>query len=165
VTEEVSITEPNATSRRRATNIAGLELIKEYEGLHLTPYLCPAGVWTVGYGHTRSVRAGMRLTPHEAEELLDDDLGIVERAISRLVIVPLNDNQFAALVSFMFNVGIANFERSTLLALLNRGWYEQVPAQLMRWNRVSGEVMGDLSRRRAAEGRLWNSPVETVGTP
>jgi lysozyme len=60
------------------------------------------------------------------------------------------------LVSFAFNVGIANFQQSTLLRLLNRGWYEQVPAQLMRWNRSRGEVLGGLTRRRAAEARLWN---------
>lgn len=151
-------TPPLFTTARR-TNEAGVGLIKNYEGLHLAPYLCHAKVWTIGYGHTRTVRSGMTITPDQADQLLDDDLRLVERAVQRLVTVKLNDNQFAALVSFTFNVGIANFERSTLLALLNRGWYEQVPAQLMRWNRVSGEIMGGLSRRRAAEGRLWNMPI------
>ena len=109
--------------------------------------------------HTRTVRAGMRITPDQAEQLLDDDLSIAERAVARLVQVPLTDNQFAALVSFVFNVGTSNFERSTLLQLLNRGWYEQVPAQLSRWNRASGELLGGLARRRAAEARLWNTPA------
>lgn len=155
---------PNPSSLfARRTNAAGVELIKNYEGLHLTPYLCSARVWTIGYGHTRTVRSGMLITPEQADQLLDDDLRLVERAVQRIVKVPLNDNQFAALVSFAFNIGIANFERSTLVTLLNRGWYEQVPAQLMRWNRVEGEVMGGLSRRRAAEGRLWNTPVESEG--
>jgi len=140
----------------RRANSAGIGLIREYEGLHLTPYLCPAKIWTIGYGHTRTVHAGMQITPEQADLLLDEDLRLAERAVQRLVHVPLGDNQFAALVSFTFNVGISNFERSTLLQLLNRGWYEQVPAQLMRWNRMSGEVMGGLSRRRAAEGQLWN---------
>jgi lysozyme len=135
-------------------------LIKDYEGLHLTPYLCPAKIWTIGYGHTRTVRAGMQITQAQAEQLLDDDLSLIERAVQRLVQVPLNDNQFSALVSFTFNVGIGNFERSSLLQLLNRGWYEQVPAQLMRWNRISGEVMGGLSRRRAAEAQLWNKSLD-----
>jgi lysozyme len=76
-----------------------------------------------------------------------------------LVTVPLSDNQFSALVCFAFNVGVGNFESSTLLRLLNRGWYEQVPAQLMRWNRANGEVFGGLSRRRAAEARLWNKSL------
>ena len=66
----------------------------------------------------------MIITPAQADDMLDDDLKLVERAVQRLVTVPLNDNQFATLVSFMFNVGIANFESSTLLTLLNRGWYE-----------------------------------------
>lgn len=140
----------------RRANEAGIALIKDYEGLHLAPYLCPGKVWTIGYGHTRTVRAGMRITREQAAQLLDDDLNLIERAVQRLVRVPLNDNQFAALVSFAYNVGITNLERSTMLQLLNRGWYEQVPAQLMRWNKVNGEVLGGLSRRRAAEARLWN---------
>ena len=146
---------------QRRTNEAGIALIKDYEGLRLTPYLCPARVWTIGYGHTRTVHAGMKITPQEADALLQDDLRLVERATQRLVQVTLNDNQFAALVSFTFNVGIGNLERSTLLSLLNRGWYEQVPAQLMRWDRASGEPLGGLSRRRAAEARLWNAAVTT----
>ncbi|MBV8061638.1 MAG: lysozyme [Alphaproteobacteria bacterium] len=140
----------------RRTNDAGIGLIKDYEGLHLKPYLCPARVWSIGYGHTRGVYTGMIVTPAEADALLQQDLRLVEPAVQRLVRVPLNENQFAALVSFTFNVGIANLEQSTLLRLLNRGWYEQVPAQLMRWNRARGEVLGGLSRRRAAEARLWN---------
>jgi len=140
----------------RTVDPAGVTLIKEFEGLHLTPYLCPNKIWTIGYGHTRTVRAGMRITPEQADQFLTDDLRIVAAAVQRLVTVRLNDNQFAALVSFTFNVGIANFERSKLLELLNRGWYEQVPAQLMRWNRANGEILGGLSRRRAAEAQLWN---------
>ena len=141
----------------RRINGAGRDLIKQYEGLHLTPYRCPAGVWTIGYGHTRTVRAGMVITADQAEQLLTDDLRIYERAVQRLVTVPLNDNQFSALVCFCFNVGVGNLEQSSLLRLLNRGWYEQVPAQLMRWCCAKGEVLGGLSRRRAAEGRLWKS--------
>lgn len=144
---------------QRRANADGIALIKNYEGLHLAPYLCPSKIWTIGFGHTRTVRAGMKITADQADVLLDEDLRLVERAVQRIVTVPLNDNQFSALVSFAFNVGIGNFEQSTLLRLLNRGWYEQVPAQLMRWNRASGEVLGGLSRRRAAEGRLWNTPV------
>src|SRR5579862_3659751 len=94
----------------RRTNAAGVALIKNYEGLHLTPYLCPARIWSIGYGHTRTVRAGMKITASQADQLLGDDLRPVERAVQRLVTVPLNDNQFAALVSFTFNVGLGNFE-------------------------------------------------------
>lgn len=147
---------PDASFLARRTNQDGIDLIKEFEGLHLTPYLCPGKIWTIGYGHTRTVRSGAQITPEQADYLLDEDLRLFERAVSRLVSVPLSDNQFAALVSFSFNVGVGNFESSTLLKLLNRGWYEQVPAQLMRWNRANGEVFGGLARRRAAEARLWN---------
>jgi len=143
----------------RPINEAGLALIKDFEGLHLTPYLCPSRIWTIGYGHTRTVRPGMVLTPGEAEQLLREDLQVAEEAVSRLVEVSLNDNQFSALVCFVFNVGEGNLERSTLLRLLNRGWYEQVPAQLSRWNKARGEALGGLARRRAAEARLWNTPV------
>ena len=146
---------------QRRANSGGITIIKDFEGLHLTPYLDPAKIWTIGYGHTRTVRSGLKITPDQADQMLDDDLRLIERAVQRLVAVPLNDNQFSALVSFAFNVGISNFEQSTLLKLLNRGWYEQVPAQLMRWNRAHGEILGGLSRRRAAEGRLWNSPMPT----
>lgn len=141
----------------RRANADGIAIIKEFEGLHLTPYLCPSKVWTIGYGHTRTVRAGLSISRREAEELLQEDLRVSERAVQRLVTVPLNDNQFSALVSFVFNVGISNLERSTLLKLLNRGWYDQVPAQLSRWSRAGTEVLGGLARRRAAEARLWNA--------
>lgn len=139
-------------------NDAGMALIKEFEGFHASPYRCPAGLWTIGYGHTRTVRPGLRVTEDQAETLLDADLKLAAQTVSRLVSVPLSSNQFSALVAFVFNVGAGNFEKSTLLRLLNRGWYEQVPAQLVRWNRASGEVMGGLARRRAAEAKLWNTP-------
>jgi len=157
IMEDGEIALPEFWGARRI-NDAGVTLIKRFEGLHLTPYLCPGGIRSIGYGHTRTVRAGMRITPEQAEQLLNEDLRMAERTVSRLVGVPLNGNQFSALVSFVFNVGAANFSNSTLLRLLNRGWYDQVPAQLMRWNRVAGEAMGGLTRRRAAEAALWNEP-------
>ncbi len=139
----------------RRVNEAGLALIKNYEGLRLKAYRCPKGVWTIGYGHTRTTYPTMTIDEAEAERLLLEDLNVFERAVARLVKVPLEDNEFAALVSFVFNVGVAAFDASTLLKLLNRGWYEQVPAQLMRWVHVQGEALGGLTRRRAAEGALW----------
>lgn len=141
----------------RDINQAGRDLVKEFEGLRLNAYLCPAKIWTVGFGHTRTARPGMSVTAEQAEWLLDDDLKRAGREIERFVAVPLSDNQFAALGCFVFNIGAMHFAQSTLLRLLNRGWYEQVPAQLMRWNRANGEALGGLSRRRAAEARLWNA--------
>lgn len=143
----------------RRANDAARGIIKKFEGLHLTPYLCPAKVWTIGYGHTRTVHAGMQITQQQAELLLDDDLRLFERGVQRLVTVDLNDNQFSALVSFAFNLGITRLENSTLLRLLNRGWYEQVPVQMMRWNKVNGEPLGGLTRRRVAEAALWKSTL------
>jgi lysozyme len=143
----------------RRTNISGIALIKEFEGLHLTPYLCPARVWTIGYGHTRTVYAGQQITGAQADVLLDEDLRLFERAVMRLVKVSLSDNQFSALVCFAFNVGTGNFESSTLLKLLNRGWYGQVPVQMRRWNHAGSEVLGGLVRRRAAEAKLWSSTL------
>lgn len=142
---------------QRHINQAGIDLTKEFEGLRLKAYLCPSKIWTIGRGHTRTAKPDMVITEEEADNLLASDLAMFENAISRLVTVPINDNEFSALVCFTFNVGVSNFEKSTLLKLLNRGWYEQVPAQLMRWNKANGEVLGGLSRRRAAEAKLWNT--------
>lgn len=134
----------------------GVELVKEFEGLRLTPYRCPGRVWTIGYGHTRTVHPDMKITKAEAEQLLREDMAVAARGVMRLVTVPLDDCQFAALVSFVFNVGLGNFEKSSMLTLLNKGWYEQVPAQLLRWNKAGGVAMGGLTRRRRAEIDLWN---------
>jgi lysozyme len=139
-------------------NAAGLALIKKYEGLSLKAYRCPAGLLTIGYGHRGDVQDGDVITSAEAEELLREDLAAFESGVSKLVNVDLNANQFAALVSFAFNVGLAAFARSTLLSLLNRGWYEQVPAQILRWSRVAGRTLSGLARRRRDEAALWSTP-------
>src|SRR4028119_1870405 len=89
----------------RQINQKGLALIKEFEGCQLEAYLCPAGVWTIGYGHTLSAAPGMSIDESKAEALLKEDLRKAEEAVDRLVTVPINDNQFSALVSFVFNIG------------------------------------------------------------
>jgi lysozyme len=138
-------------------NQATVDLVKQFEGLYTKSYLCPAKIWTLGYGHTDGIGPDMTCTQDQADAWLADDLAKAEQSVGALVTVSLTDNQRGALTSFVFNVGAGNLQRSTLLKLLNRGWYEQVPAQLMRWNRANGEVLGGLSRRRAAEGKLWNT--------
>lgn len=144
-------------------NEAGLELVKEFEGCLLKAYLCPAGVWTIGYGHTKGVRKGQTCTQAQADAWLREDLRESEQAVGRLVTVKLNGNEFSALVSFVFNVGSGNFRTSTLLSRLNRGDYLSVPDQLARWNKatVRGRkvVLPGLVRRRAAEAALWLRPV------
>jgi lysozyme len=146
-------------------NKEGLELVKEFEGLKLTAYLCPANVWTIGYGHTATARKGMTITAERAEELLRQDIERFEKAVSRLVKVPLNENQFAALVSFTFNLGEGALQRSTLLRKLNAGDYDSVPTELNRWNQAGGKVLNGLVRRRKAEGELFRKPVAASKAP
>lgn len=139
----------------RRINDAGLALIQRWEGLRLTAYQDVAGVWTIGYGHTRDVRPGQTITEAEATALLRADLAEAEAAVTRLVKVPLTDGQFAALVSFVFNVGQGAFGSSTLLRRLNSGDYDAVPGELARWSRAGGRVVQGLANRRAAEAGLW----------
>lgn len=134
----------------------GLAMVKRLEGLRLDAYLDTGGVWTIGYGHTgRDVHKGLVCDGAQAEAWLRDDLADAERAVADHVTVALNDNQHAALVSFVFNVGEGLFMRSTLLRLLNAGRYQDVPAQLVRWRYDNGKVIEGLANRRAAECGMW----------
>ena len=142
----------------RRINAEGLKLIKQWEGVKLTAYKDVAGVWTIGYGSTGAhVIPGMTISAVRAERLLMDDLDRFERAVERLVKVKLNDNQFAALVSFAFNVGEGKggFATSTLLKKLNAGNYDAVPGELMKWVNAGGKKVQGLVNRRAAEAGLW----------
>jgi lysozyme len=144
----------------RKINQEGLDKIKGFEGLRTKAYRDVANVITVGYGHTAAAGApipmmGMTITPADAEQILRNDLGQYERAVEEAVKVPLSDNQFAALVSFCFNVGPAAFRGSTLLKKLNAGNYDAVPGELAKWNKVSGKAVKGLVNRRAAEAGLW----------
>lgn len=142
----------------RYCNERGLQLLRDFEGLRLTAYKCPAGFWTIGYGHTLSARAGQKITRTEAELLLAQDLQRFEQGVDRLITVPLTSNQFSALVCFAYNVGVGALEDSTLRQLLNRAWYSQVPIQLCRWNKINGKATPGLTRRRMAEAALWALP-------
>ena len=154
----------------RTINKRGLNLVKQFEGFYAEAYLCPAGVWTIGYGHTRGVRQGQVITAEMAETTLAQDLADAAEAVERLISVPLTDNQFAALVSFTFNVGDGNLQESTLRRKLNAGDYGDVPFELSRWNKATDPVSGEkrtlrgLVRRRAAEGELWLTPDESHET-
>lgn len=145
----------------------GIELVKRFEGLHrvqpdgmVSAYRCPAGRWTIGYGSTRGIRSGVKLTQEECEERLIEDLHDAEAIVKRNVLVPLSQYQFDALVSWVFNLGEGNLRSSTLLKKLNRGDYQAIPEQILRWNKakVNGElqVLPGLTRRRAAEAALWS---------
>ena len=147
------------------TGKAGLELIKSFEGLGLEAYLCPSSILTIGYGHTGKVRGSKitlqtTITPEEAETLLKEDLTRFEKAVDSLVKVPLNSNQFDALVSFVFNIGINAFSGSTLLKLLNSGNYKDASQQFKRWIYGNGKkALEGLVKRRTAEEKLFNTPV------
>lgn len=132
-----------------------LALLRQWEGLRLEAYQDSGGVWTIGYGHTKTAHEGMKITKAKAEALFKSDLAPFEAAVERLVTVDLTDHQFGALVSFAFNVGEGAFARSTLLKKLNAGDYDAVPGQLARWNKAGGKVVPGLVNRRAAEAGLW----------
>ena len=133
----------------------GIELIKHFEGCELEAYKCPAGVWTIGYGHIKGVSEGMSITQEQAEQMLLDELKEYENYINELVTVNLSQNQFDALVSWVYNLGPANLKSSTLLKVLNSGDYAGVPDQIERWNKAGGKVLEGLIRRRQAESSLF----------
>lgn len=140
-------------------NRAGVDLVKTLEGLRLEAYQDSASVWTIGYGYTRGVMHGMRISREMAEDLLLVALMHAAEGVTRLITAPLTPNQFAALVSFTYNVGAGALATSTLRRILNGRDYAGVPAQLRRWTKatVNGrkvELPG-LVRRREAEASLW----------
>lgn len=138
------------------TSNQGIDLIKGFEGLRLTAYKCSAGVWTIGYGHTKNVREGMHIPPEFATLLLVDDLETFEVGVSEVVEVFLHQYQFDALVSFAFNVGMTAFRQSTLLRRLNnREPAEKVAAEFLRWNKAGGKVVEGLTRRRKRESEVF----------
>lgn len=136
-------------------NKAGLDLIKEFEGLRLNAYADIVGVWTIGYGHTKGVKKGQKITEAQAEEFLKSDLKWAEEAVSTLVSPPLNENQFAALVSLIFNIGASAFKRSTLLKKLNAGDFHGACMQFKSWSYAGGNFVPGLQRRRLKEMDLF----------
>lgn len=145
-------------------NSKGLALVKEFEGLRLKAYLCPAGVWTIGYGTTRGVTAGMVITKEEAEALLKADLKLFEDGVTKLTkTVKLNSNQFSALVSFAYNLGLGALKSSTLLKRVLANPYDaDIDAQFRKWVYAAGVILPGLIKRRAYESKLYFTPVETV---
>jgi lysozyme len=135
-------------------------IIRRFEGFRLAAYQCPAGVWTVGYGHTRDVLPDLRITEVEAERLLVEDMDNADQTVRRFCTAPLNDLQRGALISFVFNVGAGAFSRSTLLRRLNELDYAAVPAELLRWNKGGGRVLQGLILRREAEAQLFVAKLD-----
>lgn len=132
------------------------DVVREFEGLRLEAYLDTGGVWTIGYGHTgEEVRRGLTIGLAQAETWLTEDLREAEGYVSKLVKVGLTQNQFDALVSFVYNIGGTAFGYSTLLRKLNAGDYEGAANQLLRWNKDNGKVIGGLTNRRKKERELF----------
>ena len=139
------------------TSEAGIDLIKSFEGCRTIAYQDAIGVWTIGYGHTVDVKEGMLITQHQCDVMLEVDLEKYESYINKHVHVSLTQNQFDALVSWVYNLGIGNLLSSTMLKELNAGNYEEVPTQIKRWNRAGGKVLKGLVRRRNAEAELFEN--------
>jgi lysozyme len=145
----------------RKINERGLALIKQFEGCELTAYRCPAGALTIGFGSTGShVKEGMTITELEAEKLLEKDLRRFEYGVEMLIgDAPTTSDQYSALVSFAFNLGLGNLQQSTLLKKHKRGDIKGAAEQFLLWNksRIKGalRVLPGLTRRRAAEAKLY----------
>jgi len=134
----------------------GLELIKHFEGFESKAYYCAAGVLTIGYGHTQGVDENDEWSEAHASHMLEIEIEEgYGKAVNDLVTVPLDQNMYDALVSWVYNLGVGNFKSSTLLKVLNSGDYEGVPAQIKRWNKAGGKVLEGLTRRREAEANLF----------
>ncbi len=135
----------------QTTNDAGLKLIESFEGLRLTAYQDSVGIWTIGYGHTKGVKQGQTITQQQAEAFLQQDLAVAEAAVNRLGLT-LSDNQFAALVSFTFNLGAGN-----LTKLLKNG-LAAAADRILLFDHAGGKALPGLTRRRTAERALFLTP-------
>lgn len=139
-------------------NDAGRQLIVDAEGLSLTAYRCPAGVWTIGYGHTGDVKEHDRITVHQAEVIFEFDLKRFEEGVTELA-PGANANQFSALVSLAFSIGLRALEASTLLKEFKAGRLNSAAEQFSRWVYGNGRVLPGLVKRRAAERALFLEQV------
>lgn len=139
------------------TSHKGIALIKEFEGLRLKAYKCPGGVWTIGYGHTAGVKPGMVISKAQAEEYLMADLIASEKYLNSLGLA-LDQNQFDALISLIYNIGIGNFQKSTLLrkARVNPN-DNSIMDEFLKWVYSKGRVLPGLQRRRLREMKLYFS--------
>lgn len=150
---------PAPPSTGRHTTDTGVKMIENFEGLRLSAYIDAVGVATIGYGHTAGVQMGQTITQPQAEEFLRQDLGVAEKAVCADVKVPLNDNQFDALVSFTFNCGTGALGSSTLLKKLNAGDYQGAADQFLVWVNGSNGPLPGLVDRRNKERALFLTPM------
>jgi|SRR5690606_26368097 len=145
----------------KKTSQNGVALIKRFEGLRLNKYQDCTGKWTIGYGHLIKCNETFNniLTQEEALVLLLNDIQETEKEVLRVLTPDVNQNQFDALISFTFNLGIKNLENSTLLMLVNQGQYQLAGKQFLRWNLAGGHICDGLTKRRKAESALFLRPL------
>ena len=137
-------------------NQKGLDIIKEFEGCVLKAYRCPAGVWTIGYGHTEGVTRDMVISKDQAEDLLKYDLQVFESGVDKLLgEAPTTENQFSAYVSLSYNIGLGAFAKSSTLREHIAGNYQLAENKILLWNKAGGRVLAGLIRRRKAEAKLY----------
>lgn len=136
------------------------KLIHAEEGCRLTAYLDQGGIWTIGWGHTQGVKEGDVISQTQADQLFLEDISDEVGYVSYYVKTSLNDNQFAALVSLVYNIGAGNFSKSTLLKDLNNNDLAGAASQFLVWDIVNGEKNAGLLARRQKEQTLFNIPME-----
>lgn len=146
-------------------NEAGLNLLKQFEQCRLVAYRDSGGIWTIGWGHTYGVKAGDTCTQEQADAWLIEDMAIAEHGVASAITVPINENQFSAMVVFTYNVGVGNFKSSSVCRLFNAGDKPAASRAFLLWDkaRVNGvsTVLAGLQRRRAAEMQLYLAPAPT----
>ena len=141
--------------RKMTTSSKGLQLIKDFEGLRLFAYRCPAGVPTIGYGHTKGVRMGQTITEKQAEDFLKEDLKPVEKYLNDMGINFLQE-QFDALASWIFNLGAGKFQHSTLFYKISADAPDaEIAEQILKWVNANGKPLPGLKRRRVAEANMF----------
>jgi lysozyme len=148
----------------RELNKTSLSLIESFEGLKLTAYQDSVGVWTIGWGHTKGVKRGQKITREEAEEFLREDLAEAAHGVEKAIKVDIGDNEFGACVSLAFNIGVGAFAGSSIVRYINRNQFDRAADAFLNWNHAGGEVVKGLTRRRQAERKLFLTPDEEAHT-
>lgn len=141
----------------RTINDLGIQTMKTLHKFSPNPYLTASKILAIGYGHTRTVKEGMIIDEPVAERLMRSDLQMYSDFVEQTITVSVNDNQFSALSIFCAHIGAENFAKTKMLRLLNNGWYDQVPAQLMRWGKDKPFLH---QKRRKAEADLWRTSIQ-----
>ena len=145
---------------------AGVDLIRRFEGCKLNPYLCPAGYWTVGYGHVigngKTKPEKQLYTQEEVNELLRTDLARFEQGVLRYCPVHLTQFEFDSLVSFSFNLGLGVLQRSTLRRKILRQDKQAAARNILKYNKAGGQVLKGLTRRREAEYRMFTKETNNA---